>query len=80
MLILVANSEIRSGSLRQVLENRSCQLGRPRENEFATSICCDAVCTEAILAHQGQGQAAAEQFRQLSGPDMQQLLEFLQSL
>jgi hypothetical protein len=37
-LILVANSEICSGSLREVLENRSCQLGRPRENEFATSI------------------------------------------
>jgi hypothetical protein len=37
-LILVANSEICSGSLREVLENRSRQLGRPRENEFATSI------------------------------------------
>jgi hypothetical protein len=38
VLILVANSEIRSVYLRQVLENRSCQLSRPRENEFATSI------------------------------------------
>ena len=35
---------------------------------------------DAIGAHAGQGQAAAEQFHQLSGPDMQLLLEFLQSL
>jgi CxxC motif-containing protein (DUF1111 family) len=35
---------------------------------------------DAIGAHAGQGQAAAEQFHQLRGPEMQQLLEFLQSL
>jgi CxxC motif-containing protein (DUF1111 family) len=35
---------------------------------------------DAIGAHAGQGQAAAEQFHQLSGPDMQLLFEFLQSL
>jgi hypothetical protein len=38
ILILLAKSAIRSSYLRQVLENRSCQLGLPRENEFATSI------------------------------------------
>ena len=37
-LILVANSEIRSIDLQQVLENLGCQLGQPSENEFATSI------------------------------------------
>jgi CxxC motif-containing protein (DUF1111 family) len=36
--------------------------------------------SDAIRAHAGQGQAAADQFKQLSGPDMQQLLAFLQSL
>jgi hypothetical protein len=34
----VANSEISSIYLRQVLENLGCQLGQPSENEFATSI------------------------------------------
>jgi CxxC motif-containing protein (DUF1111 family) len=36
--------------------------------------------TEAIGAHAGQGQAARDQFEALSGPEVQQLLEFLQSL
>jgi CxxC motif-containing protein (DUF1111 family) len=36
--------------------------------------------TEAIGAHAGQGQAARNQFEALSGPEVQQLLEFLQSL
>lgn len=35
---------------------------------------------EAIQAHAGQGQAASDAFGQLSGPEVQQLLEFLQSL
>jgi hypothetical protein len=57
VLILVANSEICSGSLREVLENRSCQLGRPRENEFATSIglghVCVHICRGDLQIHQG---------------------------
>jgi CxxC motif-containing protein (DUF1111 family) len=36
--------------------------------------------TEAIGAHAGQGQAAKEQFEALSGPEVRQLLEFLESL
>jgi CxxC motif-containing protein (DUF1111 family) len=36
--------------------------------------------TEAIGAHAGQGQAARDEFEALSGPEVQQLLEFLQSL
>jgi CxxC motif-containing protein (DUF1111 family) len=36
--------------------------------------------SEAIGAHAGQGQAARDQFEALSGPEVQQLLEFLQSL
>ena len=36
--------------------------------------------TEAIGAHAGQGQAARDQFEALSGPEVQQLLEFLLSL
>jgi CxxC motif-containing protein (DUF1111 family) len=35
---------------------------------------------EAIQAHAGQGQAASDAFGRLSGPEVQQLLDFLQSL
>jgi CxxC motif-containing protein (DUF1111 family) len=35
---------------------------------------------DAIQAHAGQGQAASDAFQRLSGPEVQQLLEFLQSL
>ena len=38
VLILVANSEIRSIDRQQVLETPGCQLGQHSENEFATSI------------------------------------------
>jgi CxxC motif-containing protein (DUF1111 family) len=36
--------------------------------------------SDAIRAHAGQGQEATDQFNALSGPEMQQLLDFLQSL